>query len=287
MSEGKFQIDRSGLPYDAFVADPSWLGPVEEEKSDVKCVLIHDHFQNAKTYNIPRAQLMIADIPYNIGTDFYASRPDWYVDGDNKNGESSKAHKAAFYTDFTFNIADFFAFGNRLLKKEPSRGEKDAPCMIVFCSFQQIPEVIRQAEKYGFKNYIPLVFCKNYSPQVLKANMKIVGATEYALVLYRGKLPKFRNADEDGRTHMIFNWFDWKRDGKEYPKIHPSQKPVSVLKRLIEIFTDEGDVVIDPCAGSGSTLRAARELGRPSYGFEVSRDFYQKATEQMLGKETA
>lgn len=124
---------------------------------------------------------MIADIPYNIGTDFYASRPDWYVDGDNKNGESDKARKAAFNTDFTFNIAEYFHFCNRLLKKEPRKGEKDAPCMIVFCAFQQIPKVITEAEKYGFKNYIPLVFCKNYSPQVLKANMKIVGATEYAL----------------------------------------------------------------------------------------------------------
>ena len=253
--------------------------------SDVKCELIHDHFQNARSYNIPRAQLMIADIPYNIGGQFYASRPDWYVDGDNSKGESDKAHKAAFHTDYTFNIADFFAFGNRLLKPEPSKGEKDAPCMIVFCSFQQIPEVITEAEKYGFKHYIPLVFIKATSPQVLKANMKVVGATEYALVLYRDKLPKFRNADADGQRHMVRNWFEWKRDGKEYPRIHPSQKPISVLKRLIEIFTDPGDVVIDPCAGSGSTLRAARELGRPSYGFEVARLFYTKATEQMLGKE--
>ena len=84
---------------------------------------------------------------------------------------------------------------------------------------------------------------------------------------------------------MVFNCFGWKRDGKEYPKIHPSQKPVSVLKRLIEIFTDPGDVVIDPCAGSGSTLRAARELGRHSYGFEVSTEFCKKVKEQMLGEE--
>ena len=101
-----------------------------------------------------------------------------------------------------------------------------------------------QGKKHGLLKSYPLVFIKNYSSQVLKANMKIVGATEYAVVLYRDKLPKFNN---DG--HMIFNWFEWKRDGsKIYPKIHPTQKPISLLKRLIEIFTDEGDVVIDPVA---------------------------------------
>ena len=256
------------------------------EPKDVKCELYHDNFQNFKSYNIPKAQLVLVDIPYNVGTDFYASRPDWYVDGDNSNGTSDKAGKAAFNTDFHFNIAEFFHFCSRLLKKEPAKGEKDAPCMIVFCAFQQMPEIIRQAEKYGFKKYIPLVFCKNYSPQVLKANMKIVGATEYALVLYRNKLPKFRNTDEAGKGHMIFNWFEWKKDGKEIPKIHPSQKPICVLKRLIEIFTDPGDTVIDSCAGSASTLKACKELGRHSYGFEISADFYKKAKEQMLGQAT-
>jgi site-specific DNA-methyltransferase (adenine-specific) len=82
---------------------------------------------------------------------------------------------------------------------------------------------------------------------------------------------------------MIFNWFEWKRDNsKIYPKLHPTQKPVALLKQLIEIFTDEGDVVIDPVAGSGTTLRACMELNRNSYGFEISRDFYKKAKEQML-----
>ena len=80
---------------------------------------------------------------------------------------------------------------------------------------------------------------------------------------------------------MIFNWFSWERDGKDIPKLHPTQKPVAVLKRLIEIFTDEGDVVIDPVAGSGSTLQAAFETGRRAYGFEVDRSFYRKAMENM------
>ena len=139
-------------------------------------------------------------------------------------------------------------------------------------------DVAEIGKKYGFKKSYPLFFVKNYSGQVLKANMKIVGATEFAMVLYRDKLPKFRN---DG--HMIFNWFEWRRDSaSEYPKIHPTQKPISVLKRLIQIFTDPGDVVIDPCAGSASTLRAAYEMGRSAYGFEVDKAFYTAAKEMML-----
>ena len=67
-----------------------------------------------------------------------------------------------------------------------------------------------------------------------------------------------------------------------YPKIHPTQKPVALLKRLIEIFTDEGDVVIDPVAGSASTLRACAELNRHCYGFEIKKNFYNLAREKMI-----
>lgn len=80
---------------------------------------------------------------------------------------------------------------------------------------------------------------------------------------------------------MVFNWFLWEKD-RSVPKIHPTQKPVPVLKRLIELFTDPGDVVIDPVAGSGATLRAAAELGRDAYGFEIKKEFYREAIKKML-----
>lgn len=243
----------------------------------IKTELYNDNFQNYKRYNIQKAQLVIADIPYNLGINAYASNPVWYVNGDNKQGESKKAGKPFFNTDTNFNIAEYFHFCSKLIIKEPKETGK-APAMIIFCSFQQLPMVISYGEKHGFNKHIPLVFIKNYSAQVLKANMKIVGATEYGLVLYREKLPKFNNYGK-----MIYNWFDMRRDSeKDYPKIHPTQKPVSLLKQLIEIFTDVGDVVIDPCAGSATTLRAAAELGRNSYGFEVSKPIYQKAKSKML-----
>lgn len=237
--------------------------------------LFNDHFQNYKRYSIPKAQLVIADIPYNIGKNAYGSSLEWYVDGDNKKGESEKAGKTFFATDENFKIAEFMHFCSKMLIKEPKEKGK-APCMIVFCAFQQMQMVIDYGEKYGFKGHIPLVFIKDTSAQVLKANMKIVGATEYALVLYRDKLPKFNN---DGK--MVKNWFRWETD-RSYPKIHPTQKPIPVLKRLIDIFTDIGDVVIDPVAGSGSTIRAAVEMNRHAYGFEITKDMYRKANEEML-----
>ena len=262
---------------------------------NLKCEIYRDSMQNYKKYAIPRAQLVIADVPYNVGNNFYGSNPMWYTGGDNKNGESKLAGKAAFNSDFNFNLYEYFHFCSKMLRKEPKKAgvrgrSSDAPCMIVFCSFEQIQTLINAAAKHGFVHYIPLVFIKNYSPQVLKANMRVVGATEYALVFYRNKLPKFRNGaqtDENGKTirgtgKMVFNWFQWEKDGKDIPKIHPAQKPIAVLKRLIEIFTDPGDVVIDPCCGSGSTLRATMELGRNAYGFEIDRNFYQRAKDEMI-----
>jgi len=237
--------------------------------------LFNDHFQNYKRYGIQKAQLVIADIPYNIGKNAYGSNPAWYVDGDNKNGESELAGKEFFDTDKNFRPAEFMHFCSKMMKKE-SKKRSTSPCMIVFCEFWQQWQIRELAQQYGINGCINLVFRKNFSAQVLKANMRVVGNAEYALLLYRNRLPKFRN---NGK--MIFNVMDWETDKKDalYRKIHPTQKPVALLEKLITIFTDPGDVVIDPVAGSGSTLIAAENTGRIGYGFEIKKDFYREALE--------
>ena len=240
-------------------------------KNENSAHLYNDHFQNYKQYSIPKCQLLIADIPYNLGVNAYASNPSWYEDGDNKNGESKLAGTEFFDTDKDFKISEFLHFCTKMLRPEPKEAGK-SPCMIVFCAFDQQFEIIEKAKKYGLNKYINLVFRKNFSAQVLKANMKIVGNCEYAVLLYRDKLPKFNN---NGK--MIMNCLDWSKDTKT-EKIHPTQKPVELLERLIKIFTDEGEVVIDPCAGSGSTLLAAQNTNRKSFGFEIKKDFFKEAT---------
>ena len=69
-----------------------------------KVELYHDNFQNFKSYHIPKAQLVIADIPYNIAGNAYASNPMWYQGGDNKNGESRLAKQSFFHTDVSNQI---------------------------------------------------------------------------------------------------------------------------------------------------------------------------------------
>ena len=240
-------------------------------------MLFNDHFQNFKRYNLHKAQLIIADIPYNLGNNAYASNPGWYEGGDNKKGESDLAGTEFFDTDKNFKPAEFMHFASKMLKKEPKAKGK-APCMIVFCAFDQQMYLIELAKKYGLKNYINLVFRKNFSAQVLKANMRVVGNAEYGIIFYREKLPKFNN---NGK--MIYNIIDWKRDTKT-KKIHSTQKPIPLLEKLIKIFTDEGDVVIDPVAGSGTTLIAANNLKRKGYGFEIKKDFFKDAT-KLIEKE--
>lgn len=236
--------------------------------------MIRDSLQNYKVYQLPKCQMLIVDPPYNLSDKAYASNPQWYKDGKIENGESELAKKQFFYNDNEWRESEFWHFASKMLIKEPKEAGK-SPCMLIFCAFEQQMHYIELGKRYGFNHYINLVFRKNYSPQVLKANMKIVGNCEYGLILYRERLPKFNN---NGR--MIFNCIDWPRDTK-YPKIHPCQKPVALLEFLIELFTDPNDVVIDCCAGSGSTLLAAGNLGRRAYGFEVNKEFVNGFYEKL------
>lgn len=251
-----------------------------------RIALYHDSFQNWKTHDILKAQLILTDIPYQLGVNAYGSNPKWYEGRNNKNGESKFAKASFFDTDSKtgFRIPEFFHFCSNLLKKEPKESIKDengekkqsAGCMILFCAYEQQEELIHYAKEYGFNNHLVYIFYKNYSGQVLKANMRPVGNFETALLFYRDKLPKFNN-----NKKMEFQCQPWLED-KNTPKVHPTQKPVPLLEHLISLFTDIDDVVIDCCAGSGTTLLAAKNLGRKAYGFELKREFVDAFYEKIL-----
>ncbi|MBE8201387.1 site-specific DNA-methyltransferase, partial [Leptospira borgpetersenii serovar Ballum] len=66
--------------------------------------------------------------------------------------------------------------------------------------------------------------------------------------------------------------------------LHPTQKPISLMKTLIELTTQEGQLVIDPFSGSGSTLVAAKELGRSYIGFELNPAYVEISKKRLKDK---
>ena len=75
---------------------------------------------------------------------------------------------------------------------------------------------------------------------------------------------------------IVKNVFEVKKD---INNIHPTQKPVPLLKRLIEIFSNEGDTILDFTSGSGSTGIAAVKCGRKFVGIELDENFYKQSIE--------
>lgn len=65
-------------------------------------------------------------------------------------------------------------------------------------------------------------------------------------------------------------------------KLHPTQKPLEILRPLITAFSAPGDTVLDPFCGSGSTIVAARELGRKFIGIELDRRHYRTAAGRVF-----
>ena len=134
-----------------------------------RIALYNDSFPKLENSRYKKGTAINWILPYQLGRNAYGSNPMWYKDGDNANGESEYAGKTFFDTD---SFAGFrippgiLSFCSNLLIKEPKETGK-APCMFLFCAFEQQFELIEEAKKVGFNHYINiiLIFQKNFSPR--------------------------------------------------------------------------------------------------------------------------
>ena len=81
----------------------------------------------------------------------------------------------------------------------------------------------------------------------------------------------------DGRRNPL-SILSFPRDGK---RLHPTQKPVALLEYLIKTYTDEGDIVLDNCLGSGSTAVAAVKTNRHYIGWEIDPGYFQICCDRL------
>lgn len=82
-----------------------------------------------------------------------------------------------------------------------------------------------------------------------------------------------------GGHHAV--WTCNKEHQGAYPGDHPTVKPLALVSELMGLFSNEGDTILDPFAGSGTTLVAARMLGRRAIGIEINEDYCHIAIKRL------
>ena len=84
----------------------------------------------------------------------------------------------------------------------------------------------------------------------------------------------------DGKRYPL-SYVKFAKESSNKEKLHPTQKPAALLEWLIKTYSNKGDTVLDNCCGSGSTLVAAKKLGRHYIGFETNEEYFRMAQKNL------
>lgn len=155
-------------------------------------------------------------------------------------------------------LAPAFAEVYRVLKS-------DALC-VSFYGWNRVDAFFAAWRAAGFRIAGHLVFAKPYASKA--GLVKYQHESAYLLAKGRPAVP----------AEPIADVLPWQYSGNRH---HPTEKPLSCLRTLINTFTRPGDTVLDPFAGSGSTCVAARELGRRYIGIEIDATYYAAARARL------
>lgn len=152
------------------------------------------------------------------------------------------------------------------------------PNIYVWCSFNQIFKIKEVCDScVSGLTYKMLVWWKNNALMMNKNQW--VSDCEYCLVITKGNGVK---NPESLRTPKLFQSGTNTKENAEYG--HPTTKPFDMVTEHIRIITEEGDLVLDPFAGSGTTCCAAKSLNRRYIGFEVDENYYENSVRRLNGE---
>jgi len=142
---------------------------------------------------------------------------------------------------------------------------------VIFCAQSQIKEYSDILQDHKF-NAIGMLVWHKTNPVPFNHRYKPINAWEAAVI---GKRPgtKF-----NGKT--VHNVFTFKSPSPQH-RIHPTQKPLPLIETLVELFSSSGDLVLDPFAGSGTTVIASINKSRNVLAWENNMEHYEAATKRI------
>ena len=143
--------------------------------------------------------------------------------------------------------------------------------ILIFCSNKQISKLMNFFEMRKYSTTLLAWHKKNAIPF---GNGKYISDIEFILFV-RGKNAPFNNSTNKENS-KLFQY--------NYPtanRLHPTEKPIEILSRLLKIHSNENDTILDPFLGSGTTARACKDLGRKCIGIEISKKYCDIAVQRL------
>ncbi len=149
---------------------------------------------------------------------------------------------------------------------EAYRVLKENSGMVVFVPATRFEQLLNTCESVGFKYIQPWFWHKTNPPVAMRGSLQ--WAVEHMMYVRKGS-HKLQIKNK-GRCHNLFNYPVPHRG-----RIHKTQKPVELMIELVELVSSEGDLILDPFSGSGSTGIAATQRDRRYIGFEKDEKHYE------------
>lgn len=145
--------------------------------------------------------------------------------------------------------------------------------IVVFCGIKQISTITSVMEEHGLKTRLVTWYKPNGRPH--NAQYNLCSSAEYCVV---GRFPK---ATFNGYYIKNVITYSVCRNKKGEKRVHATQKPLVLMRDLVQIFTNEGDTIFDPFMGSGTTGEAAIGLGRKFVGCELCDKYFDFAQDRI------
>lgn len=212
--------------------------------------------------------LILTDPPYNLGN-FMKDR------ATNLKKMRENFFGAAGWDDLSFedwekSMDDFFQESARVLKK--------GGAMVVFMSIIKVETLIRIAERHKLYYKTTGIWHK-LNPMPRNMNLHFVNSTEAWVYFTFGK--RTGTFNNDGKVLHDFVEAGVAANGERKKGKHPTQKPVALMEYFIQVLSNEGEMVLDPFMGSGSTGVAAKKNKRDFTGVELDERYFQIATRRI------
>lgn len=212
--------------------------------------------------------LILTDPPYNLGnfminrsTNLAKMRENFFANAGWDNLE---------FDEWVERMDSFFEDAARIIKTGGS--------MIIFMSIIKVETIIKLAEKHGFYYKTTGIWHK-LNPMPRNMNLHFVNSTEaWIYFTYKKKTGTFNNENK-----MIHDFIETSvvSNGEKKAGKHPTQKPIALLEHFVKLLSNEGDLVVDPFMGSGSTGVVCKKMGRNFVGVEFDKEYYEIAQRRI------